>query len=437
MSRASSPLGTPTLSALVVANMLGAGVFTTSGFALGDLGSPRLVLLAWLIGGAVALCGAISYGSLIRLRPESGGEYLFLARGIHPLAGFLGGWISLLSGFTAAIAYSAITFVAYAAPVWVGTTQGRLLSSGLIVLAALLHGIRLRTGAMAQNFGVAVKLSAIVLFVIFAIGWGEVSSWPGWQSFGSAAQAPFSIATFGLTLMWISFSYSGFNAAVYLAGEVPNGREVVPRALVVGTAITIGVYLLLNAIFLLAPPADAIAFQEDVAARAALAIGGESLALVVRALISLALLTSVTAMIMIGPRVYAKMADDGLFPQWLKLEGEVPGAAIALQAVLAIVVVWLSTLRELLSYLGFTLGLSTAATVATVFVFHRAAPGVRLPGHPWAPLLYIVATLTFAVLGISQSPAQMLAAVVTVLTGTIAFFVLRDSSHQASSDPPS
>ena len=215
-------LGPATLCALVVANMIGAGVFTTSGFALSDLGSPWLVLLAWLIGGGVALCGAASYGALIRLRPESGGEYLFLARGIHPLAGFIGGWISLLAGFTGAIAYAAITFVAYATPALVGTTAGRQTATALILVAALLHGIRLEAGTRAQNLGVLVKLVAITAFVLFAFLFGDVGNWPGLTGSGAAAARP-GIATFALTLMWISFSYSGFNAAVYLAGEVPDG----------------------------------------------------------------------------------------------------------------------------------------------------------------------------------------------------------------------
>ncbi len=417
-------LGPATLCALVVANMIGAGVFTTSGFALGDLGSPWLVLLAWLIGGGVALCGAASYGALIRLRPESGGEYLFLARGIHPLAGFIGGWISLLAGFTGAIAYAAITFVAYATPALVGTTAGRQTATALILVAALLHGIRLEAGTRAQNLGVLVKLVAITAFVLFAFLFGDVGNWPGLAGSGAAAARP-GIATFALTLMWISFSYSGFNAAVYLAGEVPDGRRIVPRALLAGTALTMVVYLALNAIFVLAAPLESVANQEDVAALAAEAIGGDRLALAVRALIALALVTSVTAMIMIGPRVYAKMADDGVFPRALRFSGDVPGVAIWLQAGLAIVVVWVSELRELLSYLGFTLGLGTAATVATVFVFRRRAPREKLPGYPWAPAIYIVATLLFAALGASQSPRELAAAALTVATGCIGYGVMR------------
>jgi APA family basic amino acid/polyamine antiporter len=421
----SSPLGSPTLIALVIANMIGAGVFTTSGFSLGDLGSPRLVLLAWLIGGGVAVCGAVSYGALIRLRPESGGEYLFLARGIHPLAGFIGGWISLLAGFTGAIAYAAITFVAYATPALVGTTAGRTVASLLIAGAALLHGVRLGAGTRAQNFGVAIKLAAIVAFVGYALIFGGAASWPGWSSLVAADEAPFSIATFALTLMWISFSYSGFNAAVYLAGEVPQGRKLVPRALLLGTLITVIVYLALNTVFVLAPAVEAVAFQQDVAAIAAAAIGGETLALAVRGLIALALVTSVTAMIMIGPRVYAKMADDGLFPAALRFTGEIPRTAIWLQAALAIVVVWLSGLRELLSYLGFTLGLGTAATVATVFVFRREAPDVHLPGYPYAPVIYIAATALFAALGATQSPVELGAAAATVATGCLCYLGLR------------
>jgi len=425
MSRHGRALQSRTLVALVIANMIGAGVFTTSGFSLADLGSPGLVLLAWATGGIIALCGATAYGGLIRLKPESGGEYLFLARGFHPLAGFLGGWVSLLAGFTGAIAYAAITFAGYAAPGLADGSAGRLVASGLIVLAAALHGVRLRAGTLAQDAGVAIKLAAITAFVAWAFTLGDPASWPGWQSIAPAAGAWPGIATFALSVMWISFSYSGFNAAVYLAGEVPDRARSVPGALLAGTTITAVAYLALNAVFVLAPDAASVAGQQDVAAVAALAIGGEPLAVAVRVLIALALVTSVLAMVMIGPRVYAKMADDNLFPSALRFRDEVPRVAVWMQAVLAVAVVWMTGLRELLSYLGFTLGLGTAATVATIFVFRRAQPDVRIPGYPWAPAIYIAATAVFAALGASQSPVELGAAAATIASGCLIYLAIR------------
>ena len=417
-------LGTPTLIALVIGNMIGAGVFTTSGFALADLGSPGPVLAAWLVGGVIALCGALGYGALARLVPASGGEYVFLSRNVHPAAGFVAGWISLLAGFTAAIAYAALTLAAYALPEGPGSGGVRpaVLASGVILIAALLHGLRLGVGTRVQNAAVGIKLIAMIAFAAFAVaGNGGAASWPGVAELRAAGGGtpPASIAAFALSVMWISFSYSGFNAAVSIAGEVPEARARVPRALLVGTALTMLLYLALNAVFVLMPPFDAVAGREDVAVAAARVLGGEPLVAALRATVALALFTSVSAMIMVGPRVYAKMADDGLMPRVLSFEGETPRVAVIAQAALAVAVVWITGLRELLSYLGFTLSLSAALTVASLFVVCRRDPArtAGLPGYPWAPALFVVATLLFAVLAARQQPAELIAALVTVISG--------------------
>jgi APA family basic amino acid/polyamine antiporter len=197
--------------------------------------------------------------------------------------------------------------------------------------------------------------------------------------------------------------------------------------MVYGTLLTMLLYLLLNAIFVFAPAPDLIAYKQDVAAIAANVIGGEPLTLMVRAIIAIALFTSVSAMIMIGPRVYAQMADDGVLPSVLKFTGEVPRAAILLQAILALVVVWISTLQQLLSYLGFTLGLSSVMTVACLFVLVRRGghDTAHLPGYPWAPAIFISFTLMFAGLAAVREPWQMAGAVVTILSGAGVYYLFR------------
>ncbi|MBN1238606.1 MAG: amino acid permease [Gammaproteobacteria bacterium] len=428
--RSPAVLGLVTLTALVVGNMIGAGVFTTSGFALADLGSPYRVLAAWVIGGLLALCGALSYGSLAKLAPESGGEYLYLSKTIHPAAGFVAGWVSLLAGFTGAIAYAALTFAAYAAPAAErqgGAIAGNTVATAVIAVAVLLHALKMRQGAWVQNAAVGLKLTAMLVFCAYAYFGFGLSSWAGFAAVAGPEPPPFSIAAFALTLMWISFSYSGFNAAVYLAGEVPSAADRVPRALLLGTALTMLFYLLLNSVFVLLPPFDAVVGQEDVAAVAAGTVGGQGLAGLVRAIVALALFTSVSAMIMVGPRVYAKMADDGLMPAFLRFEGETPTTAVLAQGVLAILVVWIAGLQQLLSYLGFTLGLSTAATVASLFVAVRRSPAVahRLPGYPWAPIVFVAFTLLFAALAATLNPWEMVAAAATIGSGGLLYLLVR------------
>ena len=419
-------LGGFSLTALVIGNMIGAGVFTTTGFAMADLGSPGWVLLAWLLGGALALCGAFSYGALARLMPVSGGEYYFLSRAVHPLAGFIAGWISLWAGFTAAIAFSAITLEAYLLPASLrSAVPGNTVATLAILLAALAHGLHLRYGAAVQNAAVTIKLLFIGGFIVFAVASGDPADWKGVSAWREAPPAAFAPGAFATTLMWISFSYSGYNAAIYVASEAAQAGRAVPRAIVLGTAITMAVYLVLNAIFALAPAPEAIAGQEAVAAIAAHALAGDAMGYLMRGIIAMALLTSVSAMIMTGPRVYAQMAADGLMPSFLRFRGEVPTLAIALQALLSVIVVWLTGLRELLSYLGFTLGLSTAATILSLFIAVRRRRGEipALPGYPWAPALTVVITLLFAALAASENPREMLAALLTILSAVVVYLV--------------
>jgi APA family basic amino acid/polyamine antiporter len=424
-------IGFYTLVGLVIANMIGSGVFTTSGFAMGDLGSPPLIVLAWFIGGCLALTGAMSYGALSQLMPESGGEYLFLSRAIHPMIGFIAGWVSLLAGFTGAIAYAASAFEAYFTPAQMGNSiPENFIATLVILLATLAHGLHLRMGALLQNISVVIKLVFISVFFFYILFSTSISEWQGVQDYLAAEPAEFSIFVFAMTLMWISFSYSGFNAAVYIASEVKEPVKNLPRALFYGTLVTMFIYIVLNTIFVFAPSPDVIANKQDVAAIVAGVLGGSVLESFVRIIISVALFTSVSAMIMLGPRVYAKMADDGLMPAVLKFDGEVPAAAIMMQAGLAIIVVWISTLRELLSYLGFTLGLSTVITVFSLFVYIRrnGRGTMKLSGYPWAPVIFILFTILFAVLAAFRQPWEMVAAIVTILSGVGFYFLFRKIS---------
>jgi len=419
-------LGLFTLIALIIGNMLGAGVFTTSGFALGELGSPLYVMLAWFIGGLLALCGAISYGALARLMPVSGGEYFFLSRVVHPLAGFVAGWISLWAGFTAAIALAAITFEAYLLPSALrATLPENSLATMVIFLAALAHGFQVRYGARLQTVSVTLKLLLIIGFIAFVSLTSNIDQWAGMEAWRHSPRVDFSLPAFAVTLMWISYSYSGFNAAIYVASEVGDAARKVPRAMILATLLTTGIYLLLNTIFVFAPAPGDIAQQEDVAALASQALAGDTLANAMRGVIVIALFTSISAMIMAGPRVYAQMATDGLMPAFLRFEGRVPGTAIAMQALLSIAVVWISGLQALLSYLGFTLALSTAATIASLFVVasrNKTGAG-HLPGYPWAPGIFITFTLLFAGLAATINPMEMLAAVITIVSAVIIYWV--------------
>lgn len=406
--------------------MIGVGVFTTSGFTIASVGSPAWVMVAWVIAGLIAICGALSYGQLIRLIPEAGGEYLFLSRTLGPLWGFLAGWVSLIAGFTGAIAIAATTFEAYVLPAesrpeWLPQD---IVACAAIVLAGLAHGLHVRFGAYAQNFIVVLKLVLIAIFVGFAADRWNDDIWGGAGTGVDLTNDPRFWLSLATSIMWISFSYSGFNAAVYVAEEAQAAKKNVPSAMFVSTLVVFAIYLFLNFVFVYAPLRSQIVDQPQVAAIAARVIGGGVLANLVRAVIAIALLTSITSMIMAAPRVYAKMAADGLLPRWFRAESDAPWQPIAAQVILAIGIVLASTLKDLLNYLSVTLALSAAATVACLFVrFRELSQRARIVLIPAG--LFVAATLFLAILMAIHEPRNLLGTAATFLSGIGAYWLLR------------
>ena len=303
-----------------------------------------------------------------------------------------------------------------------------------IVGFGVLHAGVLRGGLWVQNGVVAVKLILLVTLIGFAF-YQSPSTWPGMKI--ETTGQPLSIGPLASTLVWISLSYSGFNAAIYVMGEVRDGKKIVPRALWGGTMIVALLYLVLNAIFLYGPLPESIAGKQDVAAIAAQAIGGNRLANLVRVIVSLALLSSVSSMIVAGPRVYAKMANDGLFPHLFRTSDSprhgVPRAAIALQVLLASIVVSFSTLQSLLDYLSLTLSLSAALTVASLF--WTGYQGERPFGRAMergVAILFVGATVGLATLAVIERPKQLIGLVATVVSGLVLYGLLKRTRSGAN-----
>ena len=432
MSEAARGIGLRSASALVAANMIGAGVFTTSGFALADLGRPEFVLLAWGVGAVVALCGALSYAGIAAAFPENGGEYHLLARMLHPLVGFLAGWVSIFAGFTAPIAVAAHGLEAYAgAALGAGWPDGAL-GAASIVLCGLLHAASRGRGLGAQDLAVGLKLLAIAAFVLFggaAILSGAPSSETGAVIDVAAERAartrPFDLGAFAVTLVWISFAFAGWNAAIYVAGEIARPSWTLPRALAIATTAVGLVYFALNAVFVYAAPVTRLAGRPDVGAAAAEALGGDGARTALSAVVALALLTSVSAMIMVGSRVYAKMADDGVLPRIFASgasEATEPRAAIALQVGLSLLAFAVAGLRELLDYVGFLLGISTAATVLCLFLpTWRARLAPSVVGYPWVPLAFVTLTLGSAAFMARREPLESAIGAATLVLGVIVY----------------
>lgn len=425
MSQKRPPLDLVSATTLVAASMIGVGVYTTSGFTLAALGTPERVIAAWIVGGAIAICGAVGYASLASRFAESGGEYLFLSKTLHPVAGLMAGWVSLLAGFTGAIAIAALGLESYLRPLLFESTDDRFngeLAIPVVIIAALLHTIGVRAAARAQDLVVALKAIMIVGFIGFALS--TASRWPGLADAPVGDAAPMDWLTFANQLVWISFSYAGFNAAVYVASEVGDASRNVPRALIGGTVLVTLIYVVLNAIFVYSATVDTITSGnniDQIAATTGHAIGGTSLSVAVRIVIVISLFTSVSALVMTGPRVYAKMADDGFFPSWFQFQDRPPTLAIWFQAVLAIVAISITTLKDLLGYLGLTLSVCSALTVMMLFVIRRRDQQIKLllGGVPAA--VYVVGTLFLATLYGIREPKQTIAAVVTVGIGLLLY----------------
>tara|TARA_R110002049_G_scaffold4601_1_gene31681 strand:- start:69108 stop:70415 length:1308 start_codon:yes stop_codon:yes gene_type:complete len=411
--------------------MIGVGVYTTSGFAIAALGSPARVVGAWVIGGVIAICGAIGYASLASRFVESGGEYLFLARSLHPVAGMMAGWVSLLAGFTGAIAAAAIGLEEYLRPLFASELSWLMPKSIAIVAvigAATIHAVGVRQAARTQDVIVLLKIVLIAGFIIYAAtSFADriPGSAPTPQVQEDPASSPLSVLALANQLVWISLSYAGFNAAVYLSSEIQDARRNVPRAMIGGTVLVTIIYVILNAIFVYATPSADIAGQPQVATLAAESIGGSIFAKFVGGVIVLSLMTSVSALVMTGPRVYAKMADDGLLPAWFRFAGRPPTQAIFFQAAFAILVILASSLKELIGYLGLTLSVCSALTVAMVFVLRWRGDLTRLPLGGIPALAYVAATMLIAVLSAIQQPVQAMTAGATLALGFLMFPLMR------------
>lgn len=401
-------LGLATLSALVVANMVGAGVFTSSGFSLAALGHPGRVMLAWWLCGVWAICGAIAYGALARRLPLSGGEYLFLSRLVHPSVGFLAGWISLVAGFTAPIAIAAKGAAVYSLNSS-EASDGRIpiIAVLVIALAALAHTVGVSLGVGLQNWFVAAKLILLAIVIIWAFAFTSPDAWQGIPLANSTTTWwPEDLSAWALvvgSMSWVALSYTGFNAAIYVAGQSRDARHTVPQAMVLATVVVTVLYLLLNTIFVYAPRPEAIANQENVASIAVAVIGGERLAWLLRIAIVLSMVSSVFAMLLAGPRVYQKMAEDGVMPKFFRSDNAVPRLATLIQALLSVIAVFVADLLQLMKYLGLTLSACGALAVLALWWARQKIPDTP-PLRWWETAAMIVyLTITLCILAASRT----------------------------------
>ena len=432
-------VGLTSATVLVVANMVGTGVFTTSGFILKELGSPQALLLCWLLGGIFALCGALCYGELGARFPRAGGEYVFLKESFGKPVAFLSGWISLFVGFSAPIAAAAIAFASYAQQAvalpldskWVISAFGmplitlswfNLIALCVIGLFTLIHYHGLRLGTKVQNWLTLFKISLIIAFLGtgFFFGQGSFDHFSASQGLASSL----SSEKFAVSLIFVSFAYSGWNAAAYLGGEIVRPQRTIPAALLIGTALVTLLYLLLNALYLYAAPAATLAGELEIGATAAAALFGGQISRLFSGAVALGLLSVVSAMVMAGPRIYYAMAKDGVF---FSLFGRLnplhhtPASSIFLQAGIAAAMVLSASFETLLIYIGFTLSLCAMLTVVGLMRIRRRdgkQEGMyQTFGYPLTPLLFIAGNCWIIFFSVTSRPIAVLVALGTIAAG--------------------
>jgi len=440
-------LGLFPLTNIVIANMVGAGIFTTSGLLLKDLGSPLLMLGLWAVGGIIALCGALAYGELGAAIPRAGGEYAFLSQLYHPVAGFLSGWVSFFVGFSAPIAASAIGFAEYftrAFPglltpgLFAGANEATVMKKAyaiVIILAfTFLHTRGLRTGARVQNVLTVLKVVLIVGLVAAGLLSGKGSF--GHFAPSGAAQGFAGWKATGLALMWIMFAYSGWNASAYVGSEIRDPARNLPRSLLLGTGVVALLYVAVNIFYVYAVPPAEMAGVISIGGLAARNLFGPALETGLSVLISFALFSSLSAYIILGPRVYYSMAKDGIFFRSIATvngRSGAPSRSIALQGAIAAVMVLFGTFDQLLTYMGFSLGLFPLLAVLGVFKLRREGRTVvKMPGYPVTPALYLLFGTLILVLAFLQRPLESSIALATVAVGVPVYFFFKSQSRRAS-----
>lgn len=439
-SDASQPrrvMGCFSATMIVVASMIGTGVFTTTGILLQQTPSAPAVLIAWLIGGLGAFFGAVSYAELVAMSPRNGGEYQLLSHIFHPAIGFVAGWISLIVGFSAPIASTAMAFGAYASQsvAWIDPFWAALAA---ILLFSLIHAVRVTLGSFIQNIFTALKLLLVSTFVIGGIMLGNFEHvfHESMTQTTTAMLAP----GFAIGLIYVTYAYTGWNGSAYIAGEIKNPTKSLPRALALGTAIVTLVYLGLNAVFLAAAPTAHLSGVLEVGAIAATALFGEGIGRMLSAVISLLLLSSLSAMIMSGPRIYQSIGED--YPAFRFLAkragGSGPFWAICLQAVIAVLMLLTTKFDALIAYMGFTLSLNAALTVFGVFVQRIRYPKAKRPyrcwGYPVTPILFILLSLWMVVFTIFETPMVAVSGSITILSG-LGLYALVARTRRDSSEP--
>ncbi len=412
--------------ALVIANMIGTGVFTSVGYQVGPLPSGFAILMLWLLGGVVALCGALTYAEIATTLQRSGGEYLYLSKIFHPALGFVSGWMSNIAGFGGAISAVAIAIGSYSSTLF--NVHNKVVSVGSIILISGIHLLGVKTGGWTQTVLTTIKLSLIVFFCLAPFMIPSVRSGISFLPHEIDIDLITSPA-FAVGLVFVVYAYTGWNAASYIAGNLQSPTRNLPLALLIGTITVVIVYLALNSMFLLTATFSELEGQNDIGNVVALKLFGTKIGRVFSALFSIALLSTLSAMTIAGSRVSEAMGEDYSSLRILSIKNrfDMPTWAIIFQAGWSVFLVLVSSFVEIIQYISISLSIFSTLTVAGVFILRKRYPKspFRVPFYPIPPIIFILVTCWMIYYMFREDPKIIYYSLATIVPGLALYFSIR------------
>jgi len=406
--------------------MIGTGVFTSLGYQLVKIQSVFPLMMLWIVGGVVALCGTLVYSELGAALPRSGGEYHLLSRIIHPSIGFGAGIVSATVGFTAPAVLAAMALGSYLSAVIPGLNQ--TLIAAIVILG--FHGLHMMSvtwGTKFQDGSTAIKIGLILIFIAFGLFMDAPQSISIWPKLGDGAVMLSS--GFAVSLVWVSYAYTGWNSAVYVAGEIHDPKQNISRSMLMGTAFVMVLYILLNYVFLYSAPTDAMVGQVEVGYISGIRIFGKMGAKIIGIGISILLLSTVSSYVYIGPRIMQIMGEDHAFIGFLKEKNsdEIPLNAFWVQLGISFLFILKSSFEQVLMYAGISLIITTTLTVISLFILRINEPDLDRPykvwAYPFTPMIYLIINCWILFYSFRESTFESMVGI-GIITTSIALYYL-------------
>jgi len=425
-------IGFYTAISLVIANMIGTGVFTSLGFQLFDIHSVFSILVLWLLGGIISFCGALVYGELGVAIPRSGGEYVYLSKLIHPSVGFMSGWVSSTVGFAAPVALASMALGTYVNKI-IPTINITVCALTVVAVITLVHGMHLKVGSGVQKTLTVLKVAVIVCFIVAGLihtPSHEISFLPQ-----STSMSEIFSAGFWVSLVYVLYAYSGWNAASYLAGDMQNPQKNLPKALLLGTFIVTVIYVLLNFVFLYSAPMSELTGVLEIGHVSAAHIFGEYFGKMMSLIIAFLLLSSISAMIMAGPHIIKSMGEDLPMLHVLAKTNKyyVPYMAVITQSAITVLLIFTAQFEAVLTFVGFSLSIFTFLTVSSVFILRKRKienTGYKTWGYQVTPLIFLALNGYTIYKVLEMKPTESLLGLLNVAIGGSVYFIGKSLSEK-------